>query len=470
MNSEQYETLLDNLQCPLCCLAMLPPLRAPMVLPQCGHTICETCISKLRECPFCHSAFSKPVRNVVLLQIIDTLDHQKLIPTWLNPPPPTENKLIPKIEPICTVAATGSNYIDQRFYHCRTCNIIGDCGVCEVCARNCHKGHDIYIGDDALESYCDCKDCCNCKCLPKTKSFRCSFEITYGCPVEQPMFQCLDCNITNDEYICQSCAIKCHYGHKLKYFAKVKGKVCHCLDRSVCKIAFRNPICTYLLSGKKYISQPWYRCKTCGLVDGYGCCSVCAHHCHKGHDLVYEGVYDECFCDCGDGYLKKKCCMLEFTNSSYLTRCTNCCIEHKDKIIKQRMYHCATCGMRGICEACAINCHINHAIEYVGISDFCCGCQNTQKCIMSLVPMLHNNRNKCDRSVLDTDDISACYTCYKCDRSGKLKICETCALKNHINHDVHLIGYMQFNCSESQRPKTSRSPQIFKPKRIVINA
>ena len=63
-----------------------------------------------------------------------------------------------------------------------------------------------------------------------------------------------------------------------------------------------------------------------------------------------------------------------------------------------------------------------------------------------MVPKLHDDRECCDRQVLDKNDISACYTCYTCDISGRICICETCALKKHIKHDVHFIGYMEFDC------------------------
>lgn len=465
MDKESYEALLDNIQCPLCCLAMLPPLRTPMIIPECGHTICESCISKLKECPFCHHPISKTTRNILVLQIIDTLDHKKLIPEFLNPPPPQENKLIPKIDNYCTFASSGPKYINQRFYCCKTCKIIGNKGICEVCARKCHKGHDVSLKEKSKRSFCDCCKMCHCECIPpKSFPLRCSFEITYGTPIEQPMYQCVDCDITGDYYICQSCAIKCHNSHNLKYFDKVKGKHCQCLNLSCCKISFRKPICTFLQSGTKYIQQPWYHCKTCGLVNGLGCCSVCAHHCHKGHDVEYKGIHEKCYCDCCE---KKKCKMLDFDNSSYLVRCTNFNRDHKDRPVKQRMYNCATCGLAGICEACAINCHINHSIQFINESEFCCVCINSNNCIMSLSPLLRNNRSKCDRSVLDVDDVSPCYTCYKCSKSGQLKLCETCALKNHLNHDIHFIGYLSFKCGENERP-TKRSISSFRPKIIKI--
>lgn len=448
MDKDSFETLLDNLQCPLCCLAMLPPLRAPMIIPGCGHTICETCISKLHECPFCHHEISNPVRNIIVLQILDTLDHQKLIPTILNPPPPQPNKLIPKVDHICTYNASGNRYIKQKFYHCKTCSIIGNSGICEVCVQKCHKGHDVSRFVESTSSFCDCPDICPCKSILRdTSSLRCSFETSFGNQIEQPMYQCDDCDITGDSYICQGCAIMCHHGHNLRYFDRVKGKHCRCLDMSDCQISTRKPICTFLFSGEKFIRQPWYHCRTCGLVGDLGCCSACAHYCHKGHDVVYDGVHESCYCDCG-GNDNGKCKIIGDQNSSYLVRCTKLKVGQIDKPLVQRMYNCETCGLSGICEACAINCHVNHSIVFNGMKEFCCTCQNSSKCIMMLSPLLHNYRTNCDRLDLEPDDVSACYTCYKCDKSGNKKLCETCAIKNHLNHDIHFVGYMKFACSE----------------------
>ena len=67
---------------------------------------------------------------------------------------------------------------------------------------------------------------------------------------------------------------------------------------------------------------------------------------------------------------------------------------------------------------------------------------------MRLIPPIHDNRNICDRKVVDKDDVSACYVCYTCDNSGNKKFCETCALNNHRQHDIHLVGYMKFECNE----------------------
>lgn len=154
--------------------------------------------------------------------------------------------------------------------------------------------------------------------------------------------------------------------------------------------------------------------------------------------------------------------MIEFCDASYLNHCINLKVENKDKPISQRMYNCATCGLSGICEGCAVNFHINHSIEFVGVSEFCCRRKNTNNCIMMLAPLSHTNKSKCDRLDLEFDDISPCFTCYKCDKSGNKKKCETCALKKYANHDIHLVGYLKSTCSENEKPKLR--PSLFKPK------
>ncbi|KAK8848013.1 hypothetical protein M9Y10_019066 [Tritrichomonas musculus] len=453
MNNSFIENLLENIQCPVCYLAMLPPSRTPMIILKCGHTVCESCISKIIECPFCHQPINKWTKNVLILQLTDSINRKHLISPELNPPQPPDNKLIPKIEPICTFASTGDKFIKQKWYQCRTCKITGDCGICEICAKKCHKGHDVFLHSSSRGFYCDCPEFCDCQSLPKIGKLRCTYEITYGTPIEQPMFQCDDCHITDDLYICQNCAIKCHNGHNLRYIGIVKNKSCNCFNQCLCQISSRKPICTFYRTGEEFAKQTLYNCKTCGLFNINGCCSMCAFHCHKGHDVsffCYAGLNDnpKFFCDCGNCFNGKKCVIMNNKGGplSHLTDCPNYSFEYKDKKIKQRKYNCSSCGMIGICEACAVNCHINHSVEFVGIESFCCACQKTNNCKMMMMPMLHNDRNCCDRSVLEKDDISACYTCCSCDKSGKIKICETCALKNHSNHDIHILGYMKFDC------------------------
>lgn len=450
IESNSIEEIIEIIQCPICYLAMTPPLRTPMITPECGHTICQQCISKVKECPICNHIFSTPLKNILVCQIADVLQKKKLIPEDINPLPTQENKLIPKIEGICTITATGDKKIWQKYYQCKTCNTSG---FCELCSKACHNGHDVLLIKDGTGCCCSCgTNEKQCLCLPKTQNLRCTAEMTYETAVDQPMYQCFDCDITGDNFICQHCAMKCHFQHRLRYVGIVKNKICNCFDNNTCQIAQRKPVCTFLFSGEKYIKQQWYHCKTCGLVNECGCCAVCAKNCHKGHEIIYEGIHDQCYCDCGGGTCPN-CKMCSSHDHNYMNFCTNIDKDHKNEEKEQRAYHCQTCGITGnfaICEACAINCHVNHSIEYAGVTKFVCICR--ENCKIKFLPLLRNDRSICDRKVLNDDDISPCYTCYTCDPNGKKQICETCAFKQHENHDIHLIGYLAFKCS-SDEPK-----------------
>jgi E3 ubiquitin-protein ligase UBR4 len=46
------------------------------------------------------------------------------------------------------------------------------------------------------------------------------------------------------------------------------------------------------------MTQHWYYCHTCQMVDRIGCCTSCAKVCHAGHDVSYA-KYGSFFCDCG---------------------------------------------------------------------------------------------------------------------------------------------------------------------------
>ena len=48
---------------------------------------------------------------------------------------------------------------------------------------------------------------------------------------------------------------------------------------------------------------------------------------------------------------------------------------------------------------------------------------------------------------LKGDIISDAYVCFTCDKEGKKKFCESCAVRCHKGHDIHLIDYSSFECS-----------------------
>jgi hypothetical protein len=57
---------------------------------------------------------------------------------------------------VCTYAVTGPKYAAQNWYHCYTCNLSGNEGCCEVCARVCHRGHHLSRQKYSAQFFCDC--------------------------------------------------------------------------------------------------------------------------------------------------------------------------------------------------------------------------------------------------------------------------------------------------------------------------
>ncbi|KPM11172.1 zinc finger in N-recognin (UBR box) containing protein, partial [Sarcoptes scabiei] len=44
---------------------------------------------------------------------------------------------------LCTYTFTRKEFINQHWYHCHTCKMLNGVGVCTVCAKVCHRGHDV---------------------------------------------------------------------------------------------------------------------------------------------------------------------------------------------------------------------------------------------------------------------------------------------------------------------------------------
>ena len=45
--------------------------------------------------------------------------------------------------------------MNQHWYHCHTCKMVDGVGVCTVCARVCHKDHDLSYAKYG-SFFCDC--------------------------------------------------------------------------------------------------------------------------------------------------------------------------------------------------------------------------------------------------------------------------------------------------------------------------
>ena len=77
-----------------------------------------------------------------------------------------KEKALKELSPqVCTYSVTkGDSFIKQQWFHCKTCQLEGELGMCAACAINCHKGHEIYSKNEEA-AYCDCGASGKCKCL-----------------------------------------------------------------------------------------------------------------------------------------------------------------------------------------------------------------------------------------------------------------------------------------------------------------
>jgi len=76
---------------------------------------------------------------------------------------------------VCTFTASGSNFMEQHWYFCYTCELTNSKGMCSVCAQVCHKGHDV-VYSRYSRFFCDCGAGSvrsgSCQCLTPRKQDR----------------------------------------------------------------------------------------------------------------------------------------------------------------------------------------------------------------------------------------------------------------------------------------------------------
>ena len=86
MSNEKFiESVIENIQCPICYNAMVPPSHIPMIITECGHTICQSCLASIHQCPFCNQKFTNPIKNILILQIAESANQNHVIPSDINP-------------------------------------------------------------------------------------------------------------------------------------------------------------------------------------------------------------------------------------------------------------------------------------------------------------------------------------------------------------------------------------------------
>ncbi|KAG2458904.1 UBR4 ligase, partial [Polypterus senegalus] len=69
---------------------------------------------------------------------------------------------------LCTFTITQKEFMNQHWYHCHTCKMVDGVGVCTVCAKVCHKDHEISYAKYG-SFFCDCgaKEDGSCQALVK---------------------------------------------------------------------------------------------------------------------------------------------------------------------------------------------------------------------------------------------------------------------------------------------------------------
>lgn len=73
---------------------------------------------------------------------------------------------------VCTFTSSGSNFMEQHWYFCYTCDLTVSKGCCSVCAKVCHRGHRV-VYSRSSRFFCDCGAGGvrgnNCQCLKPRK-------------------------------------------------------------------------------------------------------------------------------------------------------------------------------------------------------------------------------------------------------------------------------------------------------------
>jgi hypothetical protein len=210
---------------------------------------------------------------------------------------------------VCTYTQNGAQFITQPWWHCRTCGLVWPLGCCQACFELCHREHDTYFEDYPKECYCDC-GAGHSSHLGTSGGSVCTYAKHGAQYVHQPCYHCKTCGLVEPRGCCHACFIHCHNGHDA-FMDNPQTAFCDCGASSNCQLTSKAPtgkhVCTYAQHGTRPIAQPWYHCKTCGLVGGLGCCQACFELCHHGHDASFEKSAQACYCNCG---ASRKCkCM-----------------------------------------------------------------------------------------------------------------------------------------------------------------
>lgn len=71
---------------------------------------------------------------------------------------------------ICTFSTTQKDFMNQHWYYCYTCKMFDGIGVCSVCAKVCHKNHDVVYAKFG-NFFCDCGAKEDGSCIALTRRY-----------------------------------------------------------------------------------------------------------------------------------------------------------------------------------------------------------------------------------------------------------------------------------------------------------
>lgn len=80
---------------------------------------------------------------------------------------------------MCTYLITQKDFMNQHWYYCYTCNMFDGIGVCTVCAKVCHKNHDVSYAKYG-NFFCDCGAKEDGSCIALTKKWNTSISAYSG--------------------------------------------------------------------------------------------------------------------------------------------------------------------------------------------------------------------------------------------------------------------------------------------------
>ena len=109
----------------------------------------------------------------------------------------------------------------------------------------------------------------------------------------QRWYKCRTCWGGESQFgCCAHCAETCHPGHELVSDGLASAE-CDCGHNK-----HQQSVCTWHVTRKNYVGQPFYRCYDCFSGGNEGVCYQCMRKCHRGHNTLFVGTISA-FCDCG---------------------------------------------------------------------------------------------------------------------------------------------------------------------------